>query len=653
MTDARPKSSFADFSKALEAAEAAEAASSDGAKGRRRTTEEIAKDNRASYDQLLALLEAEHVRVDVDPQDGTARVQTSACHGPRGVIAFRPGESARPPIQASCDKGCPAERVLGTLRALATAGGRRSVNVNSDAQQVLAAVSEAVVAWNDAESSARAESSGVLRHDLYRMGTEPYEQLATLHENGDGRLVTKAVSDPRASHLLARSCSFWRLVGGQDARTEGCFPTKEIRSGFLADLPQGIPMLDCVMAAPYLGLAGQIVTTPGYDVANRVYLDWSGTWERMRRREAVAVIDDYLSQFHTATPEDAVNLRAACLTPFIARYAGLCPMGLLVKPLNGAGSGATTAAFAIAGPVLRRAPKIKTLSHGSRDKESADKQVFSSFNSGESLVLFDNVSDLTGLNGLFAGLTGGEMDQRAFREQYDITVRMAGKFILATGNGLRPTAELARRCLTVTLDTGSATPSLVKTGADGKPYRYKGPQGMLAHAARNGQPRIVSAWLSLISDWIDSLNEGGPPGGSADVSGYELWGRVVSGIMEPAGMGTTMSDSEARVKEAAADDEQGAALELLLEWQGTDGPPWPAADAAAVLAPRGGEPRFPTKVRDPGSVAISRWLRTVASKGAVLLPDGREVRVVKGDGGSHRNSSVWHLHLLRSTEYTE
>jgi len=171
----------------------------------------------------------------------------------------------------------------------------------------------------------------------------------------------------------------------------------------------------------------------------------------------------------------------------------------------------------LGGIILGRATPALQLS--GRDEE-IDKRIVAALIHGAPIRHVDNVREHLDSASLASLLTAETYSGRMLGKSQilDLPNRM---ILVATGNNVRSTGELAKRIVPIVLQPSSSTPEM----------RTDFVHPDLAAYVRRQRRTVVSALLGLIVDWH---RNGAKPGG-VPMGGFESWASVVGGILANAG----------------------------------------------------------------------------------------------------------------------
>lgn len=245
---------------------------------------------------------------------------------------------------------------------------------------------------------------------------------------------------------------------------------------------------------PHLRQDGSVCAQAGYDEASCLFgtfdardFDVPAEPTRADAEHALATLRELLGEFAFGGATDEAAALAAMLTAAIRPSLPTAPMFHVRAPQPGSGKSYLTSILAgFASPAPPRVAAWPTT------EEEAAKLLLALLMTGPPAITFDNLtSDLTPLRGLCSALTEPHLEGRVLGVSKTASVSTRTVF-LASGNNVAPVADMARRCVVVTLDPRIENPA-------GR--RYSG-DPLAALRAERG--RFVSAALTLIRAFIVS-----------------------------------------------------------------------------------------------------------------------------------------------------
>jgi hypothetical protein len=338
---------------------------------------------------------------------------------------------------------------------------------------------------------------------------------------------------------------------------------KQTRQGtFPTDPPEGLirlllahreterfPILRGVVSAPIYSRSGVLCATPGYNPNSMLYYhetgDLVGLGEELESERASeastrdatngarALIDDLLVDFRFADASSRAHAIAYLILPFVREMiSGPTPLHVFEAPV--AGTGKTLLARVLSSVFLGELPAVQS---APRDEDEWRKRLVSWLSKGGSHLILDNVSSLES-EALMACLTSVRFEDRLLgaSTMASLLVRCAWA---ATANNLSATAEQARRCVEIRLDSNMQDPS----------SRTDFEHMDIEEWVKENRRALVKAVLFLVENW---LCEGCSPGArwsSRDaidregehaeglLGGYGGWCLVVGGVLRAAGIG--------------------------------------------------------------------------------------------------------------------
>lgn len=446
-------------------------------------------------------------------------------------------------------------------------------------------------------------------------------QVAGLRQRG-GKLVEvigdviQEVIPARLAYLTAQAAR-WSYGDGPGS------PDPAVLQGVLAagNWP-GVPVLKGLLRAPMLLPDGTIVAQPGHQAVSgmeaifdpRDFPAWDGNGA-----EALAELRGLLTGFPFVSPTDEAAALAAILT-------GACRPSLPTAPAflvtaGDLGSGKTylaRIACAFAGGASPQGWPRRT--------EEQDKLLFAVLREAPGAWLLDNLKAGSGWSNehLAAALTAGPSYGGRVLGVSGTEVVPTQTLLVATGNGLRPGADMTRRCITIRLDAKCERPWAREFTSD--------PLAMVEAAP--GKWRMIA--LAVVSDFLKlGAKVQLPP-----LVSFGEWSRIVRGAL----VHYSMPDPVATIRDAVDHDEDRDLLDRLLsawiECFGTEGVT--ARRAVEWAAWGNGAGALPLRyaleeiAQERGAVnlrVLGAWLKSVAGR----IVEGR--RLV--NAGKARDGALW------------
>jgi hypothetical protein len=321
-------------------------------------------------------------------------------------------------------------------------------------------------------------------------------------------------------------------------------------SGVLLDAPEyrHLPVLNGLARQPYLRGDGTLGMAAGYDPATGMFGVFSAkdfsVPENPTKAEAEAALKmllDLLTEFSFAKDCDRVAALCAILTAVIRSSLPFAPMFHVRAAQIGSGkSYLCSLIIAFASP-QRGAPT--TFPH---DDEECRKFLLATLLTAPAVVEFDNLTgDLVAHKSLCTTLTSEHLTGRILGVSKTATVGTRALF-LSSGNNVGPVQDMARRCLTITLDPACETPAT---------RDFKNPT--LVPDVLRERGRYVSAALTIIRAWIIA---GRPKTQCKALAGYDEW----SALCRQPLLWLEQPDPAEAIFETMADDPDRDTLGRLL-----------------------------------------------------------------------------------------
>jgi hypothetical protein len=281
--------------------------------------------------------------------------------------------------------------------------------------------------------------------------------------------------------------------------------------------------------------------------------------------EALAFLSgELLADFPLTDGASCAHALAYLLLPFVRPLIeGPTPLHLFDAPARGTGKGLLIDLGAVL--ATGRPAEMMPLSAG----EELEKRLTALLLSAAPLVVFDEVNELRD------GVLATALTAPVWRGRILGVSQMASApnrtVWAAAGNNVTVTGDMPRRVVTIRLDSGWERPE-ERTG-----WRHA-----LPGWAYEERAALVSALLSLVSEWIDA----GMPPGQRTLGRFEEWARVVGGILETAGVEGFLGDRDRLQTDADHEAGEWAAM-CELWWERHQGLPVSAGDLIAAARERG------------------------------------------------------------------
>lgn len=390
--------------------------------------------------------------------------------------------------------------------------------------------------------------------------------LVRMGHDEDGLPVIAALSEAGLRGHMERSADY---IGVDRKGNEFPIPPPRVvvqDLGALQSWP--FPPLAGVIEAPSIRPSGDILDTPGYDAATRLFyapangLNVPPIPDRPTQddaRKAAAILADVIAEFPFDGGDDEkpsasrANAFATMLTPVLRPLIpGPVPLALIDKPQ--AGTGASLLAEVDAIIATGRAAAMMT---AAKDDETWRKSITAMLRAGRMVVTIDNVETTLYAPSLAALLTANTWTDRVLGASEMVTLPHKAVW-LATGNNIRLAGDLPRRCFWVRMDAKKARPW--------ERTEFRHPQ-LTRYVAEN-RGAIVAAILTMARAWVVA---GKPKAKNTPrLGGFEGWTETIGGILAYAGIAGFLGNQADMYD--LADDDTPAWEAFLRAWRGV----WPA-----------------------------------------------------------------------------
>jgi hypothetical protein len=238
---------------------------------------------------------------------------------------------------------------------------------------------------------------------------------------------------------------------------------------------------------------------------------------------------------------------AALLLPFARRLvAGSTPIHLVEAPVAGTGKGLLVSLLFLL--ATGRGGEAGTLPG---DEDEVRKKITSELLAGRPIVALDNADPRrrTDSSALAAVATADHWVDRLLGQSRSLTLPNRALWIL-TGNNVRLSTELARRCVRIRIDA--------KTDRPWRRAAFRHPD--LLRWAREQRGALVHAALTLVQAWMAR----GRPLAAERLGSFESWSEVMGGILAAAGVPGFLGNLDAL--HDLADEEGALWRELVDAW---------------------------------------------------------------------------------------
>jgi hypothetical protein len=376
-------------------------------------------------------------------------------------------------------------------------------------------------------------------------------------ETGEKKIIIPDVFYLR--HETSKAVKYVKIKnrdnGGVEAVPMLAPPLEDVRD-VLASSSEAFPKIRGIVFHPIFTLSGKIVSTPGYNAETGFYIDAEADLlndagavpeapDRADVREAVEVFHDILDDFPSANRASFANVVGMLLTILLRNIIPDITPIFLVKAAA-AGTGKTLETKIVILAITGRPAALSTLPDS---EEELSKVLLSVVLEGGGYFILDNVNRRLNSGTLAAVVTSGVLRGRILGKSEMMTVT-ARTPIVITANNPDMSRELARRCVTIELSCDLENPAQ-RTG-------FKHPD--IERYVLQNRARILRAAFTLARAWFTA----GKPAGEKSMGSFEVWDRIIGGILANAGISGFLENAEEffQVSDSDSEDFRG----FLEEW---------------------------------------------------------------------------------------
>jgi hypothetical protein len=306
---------------------------------------------------------------------------------------------------------------------------------------------------------------------------------------GDPSVVPTSL--PALTRELSIAATWEKYDGRAEAWVRSDPPTRHTGVLFDAQQFRYLPPLAGVARQPYFREAGgELVTQPGFDRASQRFAVFDARHfvfpkpTHEAAREALALLEDLLTEFHFVAATDKAAALAAILTAVARPTLAHAPAFHVRAPVFGSGKTYLCELIgAFAGPGGNSKVSYPTTS------EEATKVMLSLLLTSPAVIEFDDMdTDWIPHGTIKRMLTAEHITDRILGVSKTATVSTRALF-LGSGNNVGPIRDLLRRVLTINIDPRCATPATLA---------YK---GFPVERVRQHRGKYVAAALTIIRAW--------------------------------------------------------------------------------------------------------------------------------------------------------
>ena len=471
------------------------------------------------------------------------------------------------------------------------------------------------------------------------------DNLGRVVRNKDGIPVIETIDKIRLRSRLTEVATFYAV--NKEGAYVGTNPPLYLAENILAQGAWDFPPLVGIARAPILRHDGTVCTTPGYDPGSRLfYMPDAGLAvpdipERPtpdQGRAAVDLLIDLIAEFPFADAASGANALAVLFSLLMRPViGGHIPMSIADAPIQGTGKSLLLTVLGLVGVGEVSGESIPT----KQNEDEWRKKITSVLLKAPPFVLLDNIPDNTTIDSacLAATLTTHFWSDRLLGKNEHVRLPSRSVWV-ASGNNLRVTGDMPRRCYTVRMDANVEKP-WTRTG-----FRHAD----LEEYARSQRGNLLAAAFTVIRSWYAA----GKPKASVPAFGsFQEWTDTVGSVLTHAGIEGFLGNLD-QIRAVQDDDTQQWRAFFTAWWEHFQDNAVTADDLARlILPPRdlyGGaapqplfealpEPLLVNKDRGEGSLkrSIGRNLSRLAGR----IFDARKLCDAGAD--THKKVRAWRL----------
>lgn len=271
--------------------------------------------------------------------------------------------------------------------------------------------------------------------------------------------IVKPVSAPALVNVLSEILTFYRPVRGFYDVCDP--PSRPITSLYDSERYQHLKNLVGLARQPHFRPDGSLVRDAGYDEVTGLYGCFEASKfvipEHPTKQDAelaLVKLKGLLSEFNFSTPHDEASALAAILTAVTRASLPTAPMFHIKAPQIGSGKSYLSSIIA-----KFASPSVNSPVAFPGDDEECRKLLLATLLESPAVIVFDNLnSDLVPHKSLCSAITEEHLTGRILGVSKTATVGTRALF-LSSGNNVGPVKDMARRTVTVLLDTKVEMPS--------------------------------------------------------------------------------------------------------------------------------------------------------------------------------------------------
>ena len=469
---------------------------------------------------------------------------------------------------------------------------------------------------------------------LFRFG----DSVASVGKNADGLVVVRRTGPDAMREAMARAGRWYLKKPGKKAEKYDAKPPLDVAKVMLAGQGEILPPLNRTISCPIMSPSGEIVSEPGYHAETRTYyvaggLPLPSVPDSPTDANVAAARDllgrELLGDFPFIEHADGQFYhspdRAHALAMFILPFArelvdGPTPLHLVEKPTPG--SGASLLFQALGRLVTGGDPTAITEATG---EDEWRKRITSTLLGTPEIVAIDNLRRRLDSSALAKALTDDVWEDRLLGVSSNVRIPVRSTWI-ATGNNPGVSNEIARRCVSIRLD------SMLEKPWEREPASFRHPN--LLRWTTENRPRLMAAALTMLRAW----HARGRPTGGQSLGSYEAWAGVIGGVLKVAGVEGFLGNRASFYERA---DREAEGWEMLLAaWWEHHGADDVTASALHKLVDAGVEMDLGGRGKTSERAVLGALLS--ANRGKRVTVDGVHLMIQRGK----RGRLAWNYSLI-------
>ena len=419
----------------------------------------------------------------------------------------------------------------------------------------------------------------------------------------------------------------------------GTNPPVYLAENVLAQGAWDFPPLVGIARAPILRHDGTICAKPGYDPESRLIycpdadLVVPEILDRPNADQVRAAVDlliDLIAEFPFADAASGANALAVLFSLLMRPViGGHIPMSLADTPIQGTGKSLLLTVLGLIGVGEVSGESIPT----KQNEDEWRKKITSVLLKAPPFVLLDNVPDNTTIDSacLAATLTTHFWSDRLLGKNEHVRLPSRSVWV-ASGNNLRVTGDMPRRCYTIRMDANVEKP-WQRTG-----FRHAD----LEEYARSQRGNLLAAAFTVIRSWFAA---GKPKASVPTLGSFQEWTDTIGSVLAHAGIEGFLGNLD-QTRAVQDDDTQQWRAFFTAWWEAFREAAVPADDLChCILAhntiPDESLPDVLVVNRDKGEGALKRSLGRNLARLAGRIFDARKLCNAGAD--AHTKVRTWRI----------